>query len=435
MGKEVGLASLVITGLVLAIRPAHADVLTFEQVLSRAVQASYDVRLSQADVKLNKNDILRKRTDYLPNIVAHMNSEYLRDLTNDQTQVAVVNNTIIPNTTRNQTSINFASSWNIYDFGARSKAVLAAKEHHIASQFAVDQRRRDIKLAVIDKYTDALIAFKNVANKSQVLYLRRGVYVCKARLFDAGNISKAEVAEAALASADAQTNMIHAKYDYVEKLKELSEYTHEIYDIDSTEVADFGDIAPQSFEKIVLEKTPDHRFYDREIASKKAELKALERQRYPQIGVYSNFYLYGFNQYRFFQTFKALRPVTISFGLSVNAPIFDQLKNYSERQRKKLEIERLVIERDKKLWEIEQAHTKTTQLAQMHGVDVENRTQLIAQHTVKATILSRLADRNLLDRSQELSQKIEMAEQELELVKSKVQLQAHVRKLQTMAEG
>ncbi len=71
----------------------------------------------------------------------------------------------------------------------------------------------------------------------------------------------------------------------------------------------------------------------------------------------------------------------------------------------------------------------------MHGVDVENRSQLIAQHNVKANILGRLADRNLLDRSQELSQKIEMAEQELELMKSKVQLQAHDRKLLTMAEG
>ncbi|MFA6557167.1 MAG: hypothetical protein WCT03_12180, partial [Candidatus Obscuribacterales bacterium] len=71
---------------------ARADVLTFDEVVSRSLLASYDVRLTEADVKLNKNDILRKRTDYLPNIVAHMNSEYLRDLTNDQTQVAVVNN-------------------------------------------------------------------------------------------------------------------------------------------------------------------------------------------------------------------------------------------------------------------------------------------------------------------------------------------------------
>ncbi len=435
IAKNLGLASLLIAGLALTIAPAKAEVLTFDEVVSRALLASYDVRLTEADVKLNKNDILRKRTDYLPNIVAHMNTEYLRDLTNDQTQVAVVNNTIIPNTTRNQTSINLATSWNVIDFGARSKAVLAAKEHHIASRFAVDQRRRDIKLAVIDKYTEALIAFKNVGNKARVLDLRRGVYVCKARLFDAGNISKTEVAEAGLASADAQTALIHAQYDYVEKLKELSEYTHDIYNVTATEIADYTDATPQTFEKIVLDRTPDHKFYDREIASKRAELKALDRQRYPQIGLYSNFYMYGFNQYRIFQSFKALRPVTISFGLSVNYPVFDQLKNYSERQRKKIEIDRLIIERDKKLWELEQSHTKTTQLAQMHGVDVENRTQLIAQHNVKAGILGRLADRNLLDRSQELSQKIEMAEQELELLKSKVQLQAHVRKLRTMAEG
>ncbi|HNH75164.1 MAG TPA: TolC family protein, partial [Candidatus Obscuribacter sp.] len=128
IAKNLGLASLLIAGLALTIAPAKAEVLTFDEVVSRALLASYDVRLTEADVKLNKNDILRKRTDYLPNIVAHMNTEYLRDLTNDQTQVAVVNNTIIPNTTRNQTSINLATSWNVIDFGARSKAVLAAKE-------------------------------------------------------------------------------------------------------------------------------------------------------------------------------------------------------------------------------------------------------------------------------------------------------------------
>jgi outer membrane protein TolC len=253
--RRFGFASLVLTSLVFAITPAEAQLLTFDEVVSRSLLASYDIRLTEADVKLNKNDILRKRTDFLPNIVAHMNSEYLRDLTNDQTQVAVVNNTIIPNTTRNQTSINLATSWNVIDFGARSKAVLAAKEHHIASRFAVEQRRRDIKLAVIDKYTDALIAFKNVGNKAQVLALRRGVFVCKARLFDAGNVAKTEVAEAELASADAHTALIHAQYDYVEKLKELSEYTHDIYNVDSTEVADYNDATPQIFEKIVLDRT------------------------------------------------------------------------------------------------------------------------------------------------------------------------------------
>ena len=106
---------LLLSLLALSTGPANAAVLTLEQVLARAVAASHDVRLSEVDVKLNKNDVLRKRTDYLPNIVAHMNTEYLRDLTNDQTQVAVVNNTIIPNTTRYQTSINFATSWNVID--------------------------------------------------------------------------------------------------------------------------------------------------------------------------------------------------------------------------------------------------------------------------------------------------------------------------------
>ncbi len=424
--------SLLVIG---ACTPAQAAVLTLEEVLSRSVAASHDVRLSEVDVKLNKNDVLRKRTDYLPNIVAHMNTEYLRDLTNDQTQVAVVNNTIIPNTTRYQTSINVASSWNVIDFGARSKAVLAAKEHLAASKHAIALRQRDVKLSAIDAYSDCLIAFKNVANKARILDYRREVYACKVRLFDAGNIPKLEVSEAAVATSEALTALIHAKYDYVEKLKELSEFTHDIYDTNSTEIADFEGAPAAPLDTIALRNTPDYKFFEKELSSKRAELKALERQRYPQIGCYSNFYLYGFNQYRFFQTFKDLRPVTISFGISVNAPIFDQLKNYSERQRKRLEIERLEVERDKKLWELEQNYQQTNQMAKMHKIDADNRSEALAQQSVKAKILGRLADRRLVEKSQELVEKIEIAEQELELLRSQVLLQAHVRKLKTMSEG
>ena len=64
--KRYSLASLLIAGLALAISPANAEVLTFDEVVSRSLLASYDVRLTEADVKLNRNDILRKRTDYLP---------------------------------------------------------------------------------------------------------------------------------------------------------------------------------------------------------------------------------------------------------------------------------------------------------------------------------------------------------------------------------
>ncbi len=426
---------LLLSLLALSTGPANAAVLTLEQVLARAVAASHDVRLSEVDVKLNKNDVLRKRTDYLPNIVAHMNTEYRRDLTNDQTQVAVVNNTIIPNTTRYQTSINFATSWNVIDFGARSKAVLAAKEHLAASKHATTLRQRDVKIATIDAYSECLLAFKNVANKAKILDYRREVYACKVRLFEAGSIPKLDVSEAALASSDAVTALVHAKYDYVEKLKELSEFTHDIYDTNATEVADFDAVPAAPLDTIALRSTPDYKFFDKEIASKRAELKALERQRYPQIGCYSNFYLYGFNQYRFFQTYKDLRPVTISFGISVNAPIFDQLKNYSERQRKRLEIERLEVERDKKLWELEQNYQQTSQIAKMHKIDADNKQEALVQQSVKAQILGRLAQRRLVEKSEEIVEKIEIAEQELELQKSQVQLQAHVRKLKTLAEG
>ena len=57
--KRFGLASLVVAGLVLAVTPAEAEVLTFDEQVSRSLLASYVVRLTEGDVKLNRNDILR----------------------------------------------------------------------------------------------------------------------------------------------------------------------------------------------------------------------------------------------------------------------------------------------------------------------------------------------------------------------------------------
>lgn len=414
---------------------AQAEVISLNAVISEALGESYDLRLAAVDVRLKHNEVKRVATDYLPQIRAQANIEYLKDLANGQTPVAVVGTTPVPNTTRWQSLVYLNANYTVFDFGTRGKLLNAARLHRDASNCYIRQYQRDIKLDIIDKYSNALLSYHALKSKERILNLQRDIFQMKQRLHMAGRINKIAVADAGTELAKTFSEIHDLKQGLAADLQALSVHTHRNYSIETTEMLPFESESGNNPYVFTAEAAPEYRMYQAELDSKKNELAALKRQRYPTFSLYSNFYMYGFDGNAIGQAFQTFRGRTIAFGLSASLPVFDAFKNRVEREKKQLEIERLKVERDKKLWELQEQHGKLSSSVAMYQGQVSSRKDLLAEHSEKVVMAKRLSDHELVEKTQYLTTQTELIEHELELDKTRIRQIASLKKLQILSEG
>jgi len=420
---------------VLSAGPVRAETLSYYGVLSDALSQSYDIRLARADVNLTQNEIRNSLTDYLPTLRGQANMEYMRDLTSGQTPVAVVGTTTIPNATRFQNAIYLSANYTVIDFGVRGHQLGAARHRRSAAIAAVHQSRRDLKIQVIDTYAEALLNYRALKAKERVLDIERELYDMRKRLYDAGRVSRVEVAEEALALARTFDEIHEAKQGLIAALRALSTYTHKEYLPDNIDVQLFPEERATEPVTFVVENMPEYRLYQSQIEAKKRELQAVRRQRLPQFSIYTNFYMYGFDQNDWVRALGNFKGRTIAFGIGAALPIFDGFKNRVECERKQLEISRLEIERDKTLWKLQDKHARLSTSAKLLNKQLELKDGVLSQVTQKVVMVRRLTDTQIAQRTDYLTQQSRLIEDELERDRTRVQELASCKKLHVLSEG
>jgi outer membrane protein len=410
----------------------HAQTLDFDDVISQALAHAYDLKLAVVDSKIAKTDIKHARADYFPQARLQLNSERLNDLSsNRQQQVAVVGTSVLPNATLFQDTLVLNSTLTLWDFGVRRSTLNAVSKHAEAATLMPAWRTREIQVQVIELYANALITYKELSAKRQTLALRQELFGIKRRLYEAGTLSKVEVAEQAIDVARTLDEINELKQRLVSDLKELSTFTHIAYDVNEVEVRDFSDESPIT-PLFDAQATPEYKYYKLEIEKKKNELKALRRQLLPQVGLYSYYIFYGSNPNNFGRAISSFGQRTVSLGISVSMPLFDGLRNQSDQAKKKLEIQRLAIEQDQKLWQLRQQYEKASAHAALYGVQMSTKAVLLSNGQEKAGMQQRLSEQQIVNRTAWLNEQVQVIDHQLRLDKAAVQKLASLKKLRVL---
>lgn len=402
--------------------------------MQQALEQSFDLKIAQTDVRLTENQIRKAKSDYMPVVRAQSYMEYMRDLTNGQTPVAVVGSTTIPNATRFQNAVYLSAALTVYDFGARASLVDAARRQREAAGAMSEVYRRDLAIALIDKYTQASLTYTAIKSKERLLEINRQIFQARKRLAEIGKINQLFVSEAGLEVARTFAEIHELKQLYADNLTELSALTHQSY----SEAAQILPMNEDAFsnpnQAFVVQALPEYRLYQAQIDRKKAELVALKRQLLPQIGVYSNFYMYGSNTNNWVDAIGNFRGRTISFGFSATMPIFDGFKNSIDRKEKQLEIVRIEQERDKKFWELKQQHERYAVASRGYAQQTESKSGIYNRTAEKVVMARRLTDNELLERTEYLQSEAKLIQDELEVQRSKIQQIASRKKLIALSE-
>jgi outer membrane protein len=408
---------------VLPVATEGATKLDFETVLQAVLRHSYDLRMSAVDVRISHAQLKEARSAYFPTISARFNSQYTKDLTNTTVpQVTAVGETILVQNTFFQDSLSLSASLNLYDFGARENKVLVAATDIPLKEAIYRQSVRDTKITVLQTYRDLLTISSELASKSQLLMLYKDLALTTERLFDAGLASKVDVSDQAIKVVKIVDEIDNLKLKMSASLQDLTLLTGERYETDTLELNPLPGEARERDEAdgFDLTASPEHRIYRFALKKKQAELNVLKKELlYPQFSLYSNYILYGQDPNSYKASYGDLKERNFYVGLVATIPLFDGLKNSAQVERVRLEIDRLRIEKEKRLSELSSRYEKLQEETRVLEKAFGNQQAIMMRNEENAAMTARLTDRKVVDHAEYLRRQIELVIQKHEMTRAR----------------
>lgn len=419
----------------LTITQAHAETLSLESITQQAIAQSFALQEAQLDIKIGQAGEHITRADYFPVVKANFSVEYLKDLEKTPQPVVAVGSTILPSGTRYQNSLGLSTQYTLLDFGARQRRMRMAQAETQSKGAVYLQAVRDLRLKLVDLYTEALISYRQLQSQSEMLKLAQHAYRLKKRLYAAGTHSRVDVAQEALQVAQALDAIQQQKAKLAEELEQLSYFTQTDYDPETTAITDFSGFPQAQTLTVSLTQSPEAQQFEAQIRGKQAEIQWLRRQSLPQVSLYSYYNFYGFDPNQPNKAITNLSQRTVSLGLNVALPVFDGFKTRSQLQKAKLEEEKLKIQKAEKLAQLKQQADLYQTQVRGRLVSLNTKVTILQSAQSKLQLVERLTESQVVDTTQKILAQLGHAQQQMAAEKALIEQMAALKKLQILAEG
>ena len=410
-----------------------AAAIDFDTLAEKALRHSQEVRMAGLDIRISQSAKKEALSVYYPTLSARWNSGYVKDLTDGTAQVTSVGDVILVENTMFQNALSLGIAYDLYDFGAKDERVFIAYRDVDLRRTIYVQSVRDMKLKVLGIYSDLLLAWKELAAKKELLGLYRELSAAKERLFAAGRVARVEVTNDALNVVKTLDEIDEVTLKINELLHGLSVYTGEDYTIEGLEVKGFSE-EKEASGNFRVDMSPEWRMYELAIEKKRAEIEALERERYPRFAFNSNYTWYGQDLDRFNASVENIRSRNFFVGLSVTMPLFDGFKSSARIEKARLEMERLKIEKEKKVSELRSRQARLSDASRLYGMEMENRQEMLEKTGEKLSMVERLTEQKIAGHKDLLIEKIELVNRRLELAKVYITKASAVKELKLLTE-
>ncbi len=452
MKKKIYL--LILTLIFLLQLKTLAEEITYKDTLNAAINNSFDLKMSQLDIGISKAQLKSVRADWYPSLSMQFNTEYNKDLTNGRGSYAYAGNTMITPYTQFRDMLYLTISYNLFDFGVQGKKVHIAKQELAQKEINYNMQLRDLKLKILELYGKIEQNNNAINTKSEILSLYKNMFSNKERMFKAGINDKLSVMDEAVKIAKTQNEIENSKLELKNALEDLTYYTKNNYNISNLSVQSINmeeqddknivSISSKNIIKSEINKneynlnfdpytTDEAKYYDLEIDKKKSELSILKRQLFPSFRFYTGYSLYGQNPHNYYSSIQDISQRSFVVGISSQYVFFDGFKNRANREKTKLEIEKLQVEKEKKLSELENKYQKSYKAYETYNEELNVNRQLLATVKEKLNDIERLNANKLTDQNQLLSAKADLLNQEYELEQNIINITSKLEEMKIMA--
>lgn len=434
--------------------------ISYQDTLKAAIDNSFDLKMSEVDIGISKAQLKAVRADWYPTLSMQFNTEYNRDLTGGRGSYAYAGNTMITPFTQFRDMLYLTLSYNLFDFGVQGKKVHIAKQELAQKEINYNLQLKDLKLKILDLYSKAQQHNNTINTKSEILSLYQNMFTNKERMFRAGMDNKLSVMDEAVKIAKTQNEIESSKRELKNTLQDLSYYTKNEYDISGLNVKSIDEKPDEEYSEDdeiniieisatdVIESeinkteynlsfnptfSDEAKYYDLEIDKKKSELSILKRQLLPSFRFYAGYALYGQNPNNYWNSVQDIGQRSFVVGISSQYVFFDGFKNRANREKTKLEIQKLQIEKEKKLSDLENKYTKSFKAYESYNEELNTNKELLATVKEKLNDVGRLKANKLTDENELLSAKAELLNQEFELEQNIINITSKLEEMKIMA--
>ena len=407
---------------------SNAETIDWHSTRNQIMANAYEAKLSLVDIDISKTQIMNARSEYFPKIYLYAYNEYNKALGNDFNQTTYIGNEIIYGDNIYQNAVVLGLNYNLWDFGIRGDNLKIAKNDNAAKQAAYFKSMRDIELSAVELYAKALKEYKEILVKTEILEIQKELYSVKSRLNQAGRIDKTKAAAENIKIVELENYIDKLKNEYSKTLKDLTYYSQKEYKEDDV-LADFKIDEEDNFVTVNnilmagveetsffnIEESPEYKIYEAEIEKKNRELAIAKKKNLPQFTFSTNYYLYGSDLSSYSHSYDNFGQRGLKFRLTTYLPIFDGLKNKSERDKLKLEIIRLEIEKEQKLADLKRNFQKIKTDADYSKRQLINNKKMLDLVESNISMLDRLDENKLIDKESYLNEKIKLLTQKFEV--------------------
>ncbi len=429
------------------ITPVTAQELNFNDFLSTALNNSYNLKISQLEKEIAYKGVREAKAAYYPTLSAFATTERYNDLTNGNAQITAVGNEILLNRSYYQDMAAIGLSYNVFDFGIRKKQLDIAKADDKQKELLLQKDSRNLKLDAVDIYGEALNLYKQSLIKSETLTLQNELVDINKRLRKAGELSDIDLVDSEITSAETKTELDEISNSLAKKLTEVSFYTNEDYDTNSLTLQDFPsnpeEIADNSDGLLkatveILDFIPEQSFEAQaatlEILKKQKEYEIQKKTNFPKIRFDTRYNFYGSDPNNLFNSLGDISQRSFTIRFSASMVLFDGFKNLNTISKKKLEIEKIKIEKDKQIAELKKKYEQI-QLDYKNAI-VQSRNNAVTLDLVNKNLdnLKRLNANGIVARAECIRKQIELLKKKQELEQNQIKHFVSRYKMQILRE-
>ena len=445
--------------------PSFAETLTFNSFLETALQNSYKLKASKIEKQSTEYGIKEARAGYFPTLSGYATTERYNDLSDGTRQITAVGNEILLNRDYYQDVAAVGLNYNLFDFGIRKRSLEIAKADDKQKETLLLKDTRDLKLDVVDLYGETLALYKALGIKRQILELQNELFTINSRLRNAGELSEIEVTNSEIDISETNSDIAELENNLSKRLTEFSYYTNKSYGLDDVEIEDFPEssndnivpvgsviasVAKKSSKpaKLSVEKSEtkndtdfdiqnslEAKTYDLEILKKQKEYEIQKRANFPKISFDTRYNLYGSDDNNFAHSFSDFEQRSLSFRISTSFTMFDGMKNINTVQKRKMEVEKLKVQKEQELAELKKKYAQIKLDVENSILQGENNKRTLSLVNKNLENLERLNANGIIAKAECVKKKLELLDKKQRLEETRIRNYVNGYKLGVLNEN
>ena len=391
-------------------RPAVAATISFATVMQQAVRHSYALKIAGSDVELRRLDLREARSRYLPTLSLRYDFGYVWALSGQEQIVTIGDSVSANNVSTWQNSLSLTTSLPLFDFGARQQKIVETRHGIRNAELTQSAQLQKLRLSVLDTYAEGLRSQCRLRMLGRIVTLRKKLYRAIDRLHRAGLVGCNSLNEAALHLAADLTRFDDGRADFIRALTAMTELTGERYLMDQTIFSPLPTTPVADAGEIVVERLPQVRALDEDLARLRAEREASRRGMLPTIDLYGNYRLYGADQGQIGRTVEDLSRRDASVAVALRWEFFSGFRDRLKLERIDVQMRRVSLQRQQKIAELHREIDTLRRTAQLRDSTEDHLRQRWQVNLKAADDDARLRTQGVLAENTALEKEIDLME-------------------------